>query len=71
MAKGGTDEEIAMKMLLASRERQRKSYHLHKEERQAKRKQFYIEKKAYEDEKKKAVAEAVAGAKEDVKMEEI
>jgi hypothetical protein len=68
MPKGGTDEEIAMKMLLASRERQRKSYHLHKEERQAKRKQFYVEKKTYEDEKKKAIAGAV---KDKDKMEEI
>ena len=56
--KGGTDEEIAMKMLIASRERQRKSYALHKEERQLKRKQVYAEKKAYEEEKKKALEQS-------------
>ena len=59
--KGGTDEEIAMKMLIASRERQRKSYALHKEERQAKRKQVYAEKKAYEEQKKKAINEGKSG----------
>ena len=59
--KGGTDEEIAMKMLIASRERQRKSYALHKEERQAKRKQVNAEKMAYEEQKKKAINEGKSG----------
>jgi hypothetical protein len=56
------DIEIALKLLEATRERQRRCYEKHKEERKAKRREYYY--------KKKDEAEALKKQEDEVKFKE-
>ena len=48
------DIEVALNLLQSSRERQRRCYEKHKEERKAKRREYYQKKKAEAESEKKA-----------------